>query len=107
MTDVQVVILRIQSLAEERGISINQLLRESKLSKSVIDNMKRGSMPSADKLATIADYFGCSVDYILGRVDTPAMETSGASSMNQKNQTENALTPAEVFQIREILHGKA
>lgn len=104
MTDVQVVILRIQSLAEERGISINQLLRESRLSKSVMDNMKRGSMPSADKLATIADYFDCSVDYILGRVEIPAM-ISGP--YDNSNESVKSLTPDEIMQIREILQNRA
>ena len=104
MTDVQVVILRIQSLAEERGISINQLLRESRLSKSVMDNMKRGSMPSADKLATIADYFDCSVDYILGRAETPAMMISG--SYDNSNESVKSLTPDEIIQIREILQNR-
>ena len=53
MIDVQTVIDRVTALARKRGISINQVLRESHLNKSVLDNMKRGSMPSADKLAAL------------------------------------------------------
>lgn len=113
MTDVQQVILRIRFLAEKRGISINQLLRECKLNKSVLDNMKRGSMPSADKLAAIADYFNCSVDYILGRVDKPGIGKafkSGGSRVNSYSNFCNTqeeiqgLTTDEILQIRELLH---
>ena len=34
-----------------------------------------GSVPSVDKIAQIADYFGCSVDYILGRTNEPKINS--------------------------------
>ena len=42
-----------------------------------MSNMKT-SMPKSDNLAKIADYLDCSVDYLLGRVDTP----NGTYSIN-------------------------
>lgn len=101
MINVQTVIERITALARQRGISINQVLRESGLNKSVLDNMKRGSMPSADKLAALADYFDCSVDYLLGRVDVPSLhpkETGGA-------ETVPALTAEEIVRLRRLIGG--
>ena len=35
------------------------------------DLEKKAQAPSADKLESIADYLGCSVDYLLGRTDNP------------------------------------
>jgi transcriptional regulator with XRE-family HTH domain len=53
------------------GLSKNKLLINTNLNKSVFDNMKKGQIPSVDKIHTIADYLGCSVDYLLGRTDNP------------------------------------
>ncbi len=35
--------------------------------------------PDSDMLCSIADYFGVSVDYLLGRTETPAPEAQGGS----------------------------
>lgn len=99
MIDVQTVIDRITTLARRRGASINQVLRESHLNKSVLDNMKRGSMPSADKLAALADYFDCSVDFLLGRIDTPLLfpaEEKLAAAVP-------ALTGEEIARLRQLI----
>ncbi|HIW73952.1 MAG TPA: helix-turn-helix domain-containing protein [Firmicutes bacterium] len=104
MIDVQTVIDRITSLARKRGVSINQVLRESHLNKSVLDNMKRGSMPSADKLAALADYFGCSVDYLLGRIDTPSLFPDKPAGKKAADAVP-ALTADEIARLRQLLGG--
>ena len=57
----------IETLRIVRGISQRQMLADCNLSKSFMDNMKKGSMPSVDKIAAVADFFGCSIDTIVGR----------------------------------------
>ena len=57
----------IETMRIVRGISQRQFLSDCGLSKSFMDNLKKGSMPSVDKVAAVADYFGCSVDVIIGR----------------------------------------
>ena len=57
----------IETLRIVRGISQRQMLSDCNLSKSFMDNMKKGSMPSVDKIAAVADYFGCTIDEIVGR----------------------------------------
>jgi len=69
--DLDILISNINHLANEQGISINSLLKNVGLSKSVLDNMKRGQNPSIDKMYAIADYFDVSIDYLLGRTDNP------------------------------------
>ena len=39
----------------------------------IYDLKKGGQLPSADKLERIADYLDCSMGYLLGRTDNPAM----------------------------------
>lgn len=62
---------RIAKLSHLKGVSVNQMLKDCALNKSVVDNLKKGSMPSVDKIAKIADYFGVSTDYLLGRDENP------------------------------------
>lgn len=57
----------IETMRIVRGISQRQLLADCGLSKSFMDNLKKGSMPSVDKIAAVADFFGCSIDMIVGR----------------------------------------
>lgn len=57
----------IETQCALHGISDRKMLSEAGLSKGVMDNMKKGSMPSVDKVAAIADYFGCSIDQLVGR----------------------------------------
>lgn len=62
----------IKTLCKSRNITISTLLTDCNLTKSFIyDLEKRSTSPSCDKISRIADYLGCSVDYLLGRTDNP------------------------------------
>ncbi len=62
----------IKTLCKFKGITISTLLSDCNLTKSFIyDLEKRATSPSCDKISRIADYFNCSVDYLLGRTDNP------------------------------------
>jgi len=70
--DLKLGVERIRELAKKNGVSVNKMLvSDLKLSKSVVDNMLKGSVPSADKLEAIARYLDVSTDYLLGRTDDP------------------------------------
>lgn len=43
------------------------------MGKNLFDNMKRGTIPSVEKIHKIADYLNVSVDYLLGRTDNPTV----------------------------------
>lgn len=56
----------------EKGINAKKLSEATGISTGNISDWKSGrSMPSAIKLDILADYLGCSVDYLLGRTDNP------------------------------------
>ena len=62
---------RIEYELKSKGISGRKMLLESGLSKNIMDNMKNGSMPSADKIAKISEYLGVSIDFIMGMTASP------------------------------------
>lgn len=70
---------RIAIVAEFRKISKRKMLLSCGFGENTVEQMKgsKGSMPSASKLATIADALGCSVDYLLGRTDEMLIPGSG------------------------------
>lgn len=62
----------IKFICKQNKISINQMLKDCEITKSFIyDLEKRNMSPSCDRITRIANYFGCSVDYLLGRTDNP------------------------------------
>lgn len=75
MYNSQDVAERIKELAQKRNVSVKQVLSDIGLGFNTMSNMKT-SMPKSDNLAKIADYLNCSVDYLLGRTDSP--EVTGA-----------------------------
>ena len=62
---IETLIKNITYLCKEKNITSYMLGKESGVGKDIIANMKKGSLPSCDKIAKIADYLDCSVDYLL------------------------------------------
>lgn len=71
MYNQQICIERITTLTKAKKLSINQMLKDANLPSTVVDNIKRGRVPSIDKLYSLADYFEVSIDFIVGRTDKP------------------------------------
>jgi len=69
MRTVQEMAILIKLELKKRQITATKMLLDVGLSQDVLANMQKGSMPSADKLAKIAQYLGASTDYLLGLVD--------------------------------------
>lgn len=66
----------IKKLCKDKNISITELQNKCELSKSFIyDLEKRSASPSCLKISRIADYLNCSVDYLLGRTETPEINS--------------------------------
>ena len=74
----------INSLCKSHNISINKMLQECNLNKSIVDNLKKGSDISAFKLLKIAEYFDCSLDYLLGQSKTLYIDDSDELSCARK-----------------------
>lgn len=64
-------------MARKKEIGTEQLAKDLKVSKRVIELWAgKQSRPDIERLASIADYFGVTVDYLVGRSehDTPTLE---------------------------------
>lgn len=67
-----VIATRIKEQCKQHGIAVAKLLESCDVRKGLIyDLEKRDKSPTVDTISRIADYFDCSVDYLLGRSDTP------------------------------------
>ena len=75
---------KIRALANQRDMSLPQLELELGLGNGTISRW-RSSSPNTDKLKKIADYFGISMDYLLGR----EVNNNGLSIRNQKDVAKN------------------
>ena len=65
----------IKTTAQNKGVSVAQMLRDCGLNKDLISTTQsKGYYPRVDALAAIADYLDVSVDYLLGRTDNPAIQ---------------------------------
>lgn len=75
MYDPKTLAERILNAMDGKFKSEKELLISAGLNTSVLDNMKKKkpSMPSAEKVAMIADALNCSIDYLLGRTDNPEL----------------------------------
>ena len=72
---------RLDLLLKDRKISKMQFLKDTGYSKNAYSEWKSGVTKSyMNKIDTIADYFGVSVDYLIGRTDDPAPATDAIDS---------------------------
>lgn len=66
---------RIKELCKLKGSSVSKMLEVCNIRKSLIyDLEKRNASPSIEVIGQIADYLNCSVDYLLGRTDSPTVK---------------------------------
>lgn len=65
---------RLRQLRENEGISQEELAKRLKISEAQIWRIENtDAAPRGETLINIADYYGVSTDYLLGRSDSPAM----------------------------------
>ena len=67
MDSAEKIAERLKNLCDMRNVSINKMLIDSGAGARLYYNLLRGSYPSIDRFAKIADYFDCSIDSLVGR----------------------------------------
>lgn len=76
---MQILAKRLKELREGRRIYQRELAETLGMSFRGYQNYETGqSEPRLVTLIAIADYFGVSIDYLVGRTDIPDFHTSGA-----------------------------
>ena len=67
MDSAEKIAERLKNLCDMRNVSINKMLIDSGAGARLYYNLLRGSYPSIDRFAKIADYFDWSIDSLVGR----------------------------------------
>lgn len=69
MFTVNVELLKstIESLVNQRDESRTKVFVNSGVGKDFFSNLNKGQIPSIEKIASLAEYLGVSIDYLLGR----------------------------------------
>lgn len=103
----------IRELCKQKNVSVSKFLAECGLRKSLIYDMeKRAATPSTEIMETIADYFNCSVDYILGRESKSEVFNTGSisysavgdhASNNIQCQSQAEAMDKEIFELIQSL----
>lgn len=60
---------RVAALAKEKGVTEKQVLLDCGLNKNLFGLWRRGSNPSVATQKVLSDYFGVSIDYLVGKTD--------------------------------------
>ena len=59
------LVIRIKSLCEKKGVNMTRAFKESCVGKNFISNLST-SEPSKKNLSLLAEYFDCSIEYLIG-----------------------------------------
>ena len=73
----------IKELLLRKNITGKQMSTDLGLGVNTLSNIRRGDVKSIETFNLIADYLNCSVDYLLGRTDSP--EVTGGAYINGDN----------------------
>lgn len=96
---------RLKELREDNDISINKLLKLLNVSRTTYYNYENElTFPSFSTLFTLADFYGVSIDYLLGYKSSPSykdIKDSLVAYMDTIN-VDNKLTPKEKESIKLI-----
>ncbi len=83
---------QLKKLRESTNLSQSQFSNRLNVAKQTYCNWENGNaMPSISKLIMIADYFGISVDFLLGRENQTTLDITG-------------LTEEELAPIRQLIY---
>lgn len=81
MSNAQYLTMKIKDTAKVNGITIKNMLVDCGLSINTLNQMTDKKGISCFSLNKIADYLGVSVDYLLGRTDTPTAYSNGINNV--------------------------
>lgn len=75
---------KIKELAAQKNVSIRQIEEKLSFSNATIRRWKTQT-PGVDKIQKVADYFGVTVDYLLGREEKPFPSDADLADMIERS----------------------
>ena len=100
--------LRLKELRVRDGVSQQVLADEMMVSRSAVAMWERGTEPSNEMLQKLADYFGVSVDYLLGRDESAKTEQPTVKDDELRQEVIellNGLSPADFQRMKDFAAG--
>ena len=73
---------KLKKLCDEKGISTYKACTDIGLNRAAVAKWKNGSIPSGSTAAKLADYFGVTTDYLLGKETEKAPTVSGERNIS-------------------------
>ena len=91
----------------QKGTKPNPLAKELNLASGSMTTWKNGKIPNGETLIKIADYLDVSVDYLLGRTETPdkyksSITTGDIQGNNNANMNVNSSKQSNEFDATTI-----
>ena len=78
-------------ILQKNNITAYRIAKETGISQGLMGEYKKGlKLPTIQNLVKIADYFNCSVDYLLGRTDVIEINTKSLTSEEQINKNSDS-----------------
>lgn len=88
MQTTQIIAERIKEQAKQRNVSVKQILSVCEIGPNTVQKLSKGTDIVTQNLLKIANYLGCSTDYLLGRTDTPNGTYTISNSQTTINGTQ-------------------
>lgn len=100
-----IIYYRIKELCEKKGIPVSKLELDLNFSNGSVKKWDRACSPSADKVLKIANYFGVSVDYLLGATNiiSPASEIIGDEDIISFQRAREKMTTKDRERMMQML----
>lgn len=85
----------------ERGLTLKKVSEETGVSTGLLSEWKNGNRtPSVTTLEKVADFLECSVDYLIGRIDTPnPIAIPGEIILKLNNIFDDFISREDVFYL--------
>lgn len=97
---------RIAALTKEKGITEKQVLLDCNLNKNLFGLWRQGRTPSTATKRVLADYFGVSVEYLMGETDDRGQQNSPMPSEGTGDDMEryfSLLTPENQAYVKSVI----
>ena len=103
----------IKSVAKSQKITIGKMLKDCDLSINTLSSMQSGGYyPRLEAVAKIADYLGCSIDFLLGRTNVLQAKIKNSPAETDEGAIDEflihrlcSLSPEELAQVDAFVQG--
>ena len=97
---------RVDELTKEKGLTGKQVMEQCGISKNSFVNWRNGRMPTKTTKKTLADFFGVSVEYLMGESDDRGQQNSPMPSEGTGEEMERyfaLLTPENQAYVKSVI----